>query len=328
MREGGRRTWRGRRRWTTLILTAGLCLGADFAVAAKTMNGFHLDHALIPIAEIQSGGPPRDGIPAIDAPRFVSGEAAHFLGDDDRVLGFAEGSISKAYPIRILDWHEIVNDRLGDQGLLVTYCPLCGTGVAFKVAGHDQFGVSGLLYNSDVLLYDRASDSLWSQVMAQAVTGPREGERLRLVVVRHTTWGAWRAEHPETIVLAPPDPPRADYATSPYDGYAQTQRLYFPVSAQSRLYHPKEMIVGVNLGERGQRAYPFAELAKVASPLLDSFGTARLRVHFDAAARTGWVEMQEGESGSMHEIPVVQGYWFAWYAFHPKTTVYRAPLAQ
>jgi len=115
---------------------------------------------LVPERDIQFGGPPRDGIPAIDRPEFVPANEAGFLTDRDRVLGFAQGSVTKAYPIRILDWREIVNDALGEHGLLVTYCPLCGTGIAFDVAHRDDFGVSGLLYNSDVLLYDRMTQSL------------------------------------------------------------------------------------------------------------------------------------------------------------------------
>ncbi len=112
--------------WTTTLLCV-VSEGTHAAAAVK--NGFELGDATIPVHEIRFGGPPRDGIPAIDTPWFVRADDARFLADDDRVLGFARGNASKAYPIRILDRHEIVNDKNGDHGLLVTYCPLCGTGM-------------------------------------------------------------------------------------------------------------------------------------------------------------------------------------------------------
>ena len=149
--------------------------------SALQMNGFDLTGASVPIDEIHHGGPPRDGIPSIDQPRFVSAVEADFLKPDDRVLGFHRPGIARAYPISILNWHEVVNDRVGGEPIAVTFCPLCGTGMVFstRVDGRDlTLGVSGLLYNSDVLLYDRQTESLWSQIMSEAVSGPMKGSRL------------------------------------------------------------------------------------------------------------------------------------------------------
>ena len=170
---------------------------------ALVKNGFDLQGSLVPAKEIRHGGPPRDGIPALDQPRFIPAASASYLKPDDRVLGMELNGIVKAYPIRILDWHEIANDDFNGQPVVVTYCPLCGTGMAFSAqigGSRTTFGVSGLLYNSDVLLYDRQTDSLWSQLLGKAITGPLKGTELKLIPLRHTTWRAWKSEHPDTLV--------------------------------------------------------------------------------------------------------------------------------
>jgi hypothetical protein len=161
-----------------LAFALALTLAAA-AAGAQTLNGFDLKGASVPVQAIERGGPPKDGTPAIDRPRFVPAARAA-LADADRVLGVARGGVARAYPVRILHWH-VVNDRIGDQALAVTYCPLCGTGVAFRARladGDASFGVSGLLDNSDVVLYDRRTESLWSQLLAEAVSGPLKGTKL------------------------------------------------------------------------------------------------------------------------------------------------------
>ena len=172
---------------------------------SRSYNGFDVADALIPATQIHLGGPPRDGIPALDEPRFVAAARADFLQPGDAVLGLALHGVAKAYPIAIMNWHEIVNDRFGARAVAVTYCPLCGTGVAFDahVAGRRlQFGVSGLLYNSDVLLYDRESESLWSQLLMKAVSGPLRGRTLTTLPLTHTRWSAWRQQHTDPLVLS------------------------------------------------------------------------------------------------------------------------------
>ncbi|MFZ0789299.1 MAG: DUF3179 domain-containing protein, partial [Chromatiaceae bacterium] len=178
---------------------------AASALAAPVKNGFDLVGALVPVSAILPGGPERDGIPAIDRPRFLPADEAPEVRTGDRVLGLRLDGQARAYPIAILNWHEIVNDRFGDLPVAVTYCPLCGTGMAFRAeAGGKplQFGVSGLLYNSDVLLYDRQSESLWSQIDRRAISGPHKGERLEALPLEHTTWGDWQQRHPDTLVLS------------------------------------------------------------------------------------------------------------------------------
>jgi hypothetical protein len=214
----------------------------------------------------------------------------------------------------------VVNDRIGSESIAVTYCPLCGTGIAFLPpagSGKHGFGVSGLLYNSDVLLYDRETESLWSQLRMQAVAGPLRGERLTAVPLTHTSWGAWRAEHPDTQVLSTDTGFDRDYARDPYAGYTASSEIYFPVSASSRRYHPKERVLGLEVDGRF-KAYPFAELSRSGhTEISDSFAGSRLTIRFDPTAESA---RAFDESGA--EVAAVTGFWFAWYAFHPETEVY------
>lgn len=299
------------------------CLFVSTGLAASRTNGFDLSDTLVPSAQIHHGGPPRDGIPAIDEPKFVDADEANYLADDDRVLGMSRHGITKAYPIRILNYHEIVNDKFSDEAVVVSFCPLCGTGMAFsaKVGGRiHRFGVSGLLYNSDVLLYDRETESLWSQIMRKAISGEMKGTTLDQLVLTHTTWRDWRERHPDTRVLSIETGHARDYSRSPYAGYESTPRVFFPVSYKNRKYHPKELVMGVTIGERA-KVYPFAELSKGPSVVNDRFAGRRLTIEFDAHNRNGRIIDQKGE-----EIPTTIAYWFAWVAFHPDTEVFEAAV--
>ena len=296
-----------------LLLFGGRVFSAFFD------NGFDITDPLIPKDEIHHGGPPRDGIPAIDHPEFVTADAAEFLAEDDRVLGIVRNGEAKAYPIRILDWHEIVNDQFNGEPIVVSYCPLCGTGMAFDadVGGQARsFGVSGLLYNSDVLLYDRESESLWSQVLRRSISGPLKGQELKQIPMAHTTWRDWRRHNPQTLVLSSQTGHDRDYSQSPYSGYELSNRIWFPVKNQSNQFHPKELVIGLNVDGR-TKAYPFAELSKGPSTIADRLGNVRLNVEFDAVNRTGRVLDKAG-----NEIPTTIAFWFAWYAFFPDTEVY------
>jgi hypothetical protein len=302
------------------LVSACICLSISAAWAAPVKNGFDLGDATVPVDEIRQGGPPRDGIPSIDEPRFVLGSASK-LSPSDRVLGVFVGGVAKAYPIGILNWHEIVNDRFGDQRIVVTFCPLCGTGMAFdaRVAGRERtFGVSGLLYNSDVLLYDRESESLWSQIAKSAVSGTLKGEHLNPVVTTHTTWADWQRRYPGTVVLSENTGHVRDYGRDPYRGYESSRDVYFPVARTDPRYHPKERVIGLELN--GQvKAYPFVELSQGSARLADRVGDQPVIVEFDAEQQTGRVLDQHGV-----ELPTVIAFWFAWSAFHPQGEVYRS----
>lgn len=303
------------------ILLAWLLLAISAAAWAIQKNGFDLTGSAVPPDEIMQGGPPRDGIPAIDRPQFVKAREARFLKNSDRVLGVERGGIAKAYPVRILNWHEIVNDAIGAERIAVTFCPLCGTGMAYLSEANGaplSFGVSGLLYNSDVLLYDRQTNSLWSQLLSQAVSGPMKGARLTLIALTHTTWKDWKERHPQTLVLSTETGFERDYARDPYEGYAQNPAIMFPVKGQSARYHPKEQVVGVEVNGKF-KAYPFVELSKHRGEVADTVGDKKVVVRFNPEHRTATVFDSAGK-----EIPSVIAFWFAWYAFHDDTEIFHA----
>lgn len=303
-----------------LLLFAMLMTNVTRKGVAQVKNGFDLTNASVDAEKIKSGGPPRDGIPSLDNPKFILQNQADYLEDSDRVLGIRRNGMAKAYPIRILTWHEIVNDRVGNEPVLVTYCPLCGSGMAFKstVANRNlEFGVSGLLYNSDVIMYDRQTESLWPQLKAKAISGPLKGMELEQIPLTHTTWKDWVSKHPETKVLSKKTGYNRNYNKDPYAGYEDSRQTYFPVDNQGDDYHPKDLVMGVIQGEE-QVAYPFPELENAKVPFEDQIDGKKVTVHFDEENRSGRIVTENGE-----ELPSVTMYWFAWSAFYPDGKVYK-----
>ncbi len=287
------------------------------------LNGFDLSNARVPASAIQRGGPPKDGIPAIDRPRFVAAAQAS-LSADDRVLGVTVNGDARAYPLRILNWHEVVNDQVGGQPVVVTYCPLCGTGMAFdaRVDGRARsFGVSGLLYNSDVLLYDRDTQSLWSQIMRTAVSGPAAGRMLVQLPLAHTTWSDWRTRHPDTRVLSTDTGHVRDYSHDPYAGYESRERLMFDVAHRDHRLEAKAWVLGLQVGAEA-KAYPLSALAArlgERGELEDRVGGRRVRIRYDAGHRSAEAVDEQGKP-----LPSTMAYWFAWVAFFPHTALLSA----
>ena len=160
--------------------------------------------------------PIRDCIRSIDYPRFVTADEADFLKADDLILGIVIDGDARAYPAKILDHHEIVNDTVGGKPIAITFCPLCGSGVAMSRVMGDvvtEFGVSGILYNSDLVIYDRASNTLWSQIEGVAIAGPNTGQKLATLPVTMTRWSRWQKKHPVSKVLSSDTGFGQDYST-------------------------------------------------------------------------------------------------------------------
>jgi len=276
-------------------------------------TGFMLKPSLIPESDILSGGPPKDGIPALTFPKVEPGNlGSTWLNDDDFILGVVVNGHARAYPVRILNWHEIINDRIGKKRFVITYCPLCGSGMAFDT--RDQFGVSGLLYQSDVLLYDKKTETLWSQLMMQAVTGPRMGETLKLMPLTHTTWKAWHKQHPDTTVLSRHTGYYRDYNRDPYGDYGKSRSIYFPVRNKDDRLHPKTWVIGLEL-DGDFRAWEISAI-KQAGEVRETWN------HHDLIIRNreGIVEIVDASTGNRLNSVVL--YWFAWATFHPDTSLY------
>jgi len=281
-------------------------------------NGFDLSESVIPVDRIMQGGPPKDGIPALTNPKFVSASKVDFLKDDDKIIGVSINGEHKAYPIKILNYHEIVNDNLGGSPIVITYCPLCGSGIVFSAIIDSQvlhFGVSGLLYNSDVLMYDKETNSLWSQLMMQAVSGKLKEKEMMFLPSEHTKWQDWKERYPDTKVLSTNTGFPRDYNRKPYDGYTLTPTLYFPVQHSSDAIPVKKQVLGVEVDGKF-KAYSFTDLTKAGTSLLDSLNGVKYTIGFDSSNRSAKIIK------SSKPIKYVTSYWFAWYTFHPDTEVY------
>lgn len=281
-------------------------------------NDFNVSNALIPVNEIKWGGVKVDGIPPIDNPKFLDAGKASYLQSQDMVLGLELNGQAKAYPIRIMNWHEIVNDQIGDLPVVITFCPLCGSGMAFSrvVAGQlKDFGVSGLLYNSDVLLYDRQTRSLWSQLMGKAISGKEKGKELQFYSLETSTWSDWKSRHPDTKVLSTDTGFPRDYSHTPYQEYVRSDRIMFGVSDYSDKFHAKEKVLGVNY-KGVSKAYPFSELKKTGQEIIsDRIEGKSINIKFNKEANTAFIQNDD--------IYALTLFWFAWYTFHPETKVYR-----
>ncbi|RMF89491.1 MAG: DUF3179 domain-containing protein [Planctomycetota bacterium] len=305
---------------TTCLLTAVTAGERSFAQPnARARSGFDLQRLTIPLQEIRSGGPPKDGIPAITNPRTVPAARAKYLTSSDRVIGVVLKGQARAYPLRILNQHEIVNDRLGGVPIAVTYCPLCDSAVVFDrrtPLGELEFGVSGLLYNSNVLMYDRQKQRLWSQMAMQGVSGDAAGVKLRVIPFETTTWSDWRNRHPEGDVLSDRTGFNRNYQADPYAGYARTDRLWFPVRPLDRRLPPKTRVLGVIVGEKA-RAYPIAAFGKSKQVRDESLAGKHFRIEIDG--KNGIARVVEADD----DVQWAYTYWFAWYAFHPNTEIVR-----
>ena len=211
--------------------------------------------------EILSGGPPRDGIPALDDPRFIRVPDAQGLFDREPVLTVEiDGAAPRAYPIRYLMWHEIVNDRIGAVPVAVTFCPLCNSGITFdrRVKGEVlSFGVTGKLRHSDMIMYDRQTESWWQQAEGRGIVGVMTGVELAMLPTWMESWAEFRARHPAGLVMAEPGFNR-DYGRNPYRNYDSAQRPF--------LYGGELPPHGIPALARvvrvGDRAWPLSRLAE------------------------------------------------------------------
>ena len=292
-------------------------------VYAQTFNGFKVNNSTVPHSEIFSGGPPKGGIPALTDPMFENISAGKWLQDDSRVLGISKNGITKAYPLNIMNWHEIVNDQFGNSYVMVSYCPLCFSGMAFnaKINGERHlFGVSGLLYNSDVLLFDHNTESLWSQIMSRAISGEYVNTELEPVPLENTTWLDWRTRHPDTLVLSRDTGYTRDYSHDPYKNYRQSPETIFPVKFRSKGYHPKEIVIGITIDNHA-KAYPIIELSKSENKIFsDIVANKTVLIEFNSNERSARIF-----DANCVPLPATTLYWFAWYTFHPDTEIYKTP---
>lgn len=296
-------------------------------------SGFDLSFSLIRKQEILSGGPRKDGIPALTEPAFIAAKAADYLKSKDEVIGVAIGGQARAYPLKVMNWHEIVNDVVGGKPIMVTYCPLCRSALVFDRLIDGQvrdFGVSGRLWNSNVLMYDRQAspkdESLWSQIQMRAVTGPaaKKGLKLELLPSMLTTWREWQSLHPDTVVLSTKTGHPRNYGGSAYAGYFSNDNLMFPVNRQGerlRRFRNKEPMVIVRNGDK-MKAYAVRDIAEAGSQrayLEDKLSEDIVCLKYLKESESVDVELMN-EKG--RALPVAYMFWFSLNALLPEVEVY------
>ncbi len=280
---------------------------------------FNTKDLTIPRDQIRSGGPPKDGIPSLTDPKTATVEDAKYA-DGDRMVVVTVGDATRAYPIKVLNWHEAINDKLGEVPIAVIYCPLCDSvSVVDRRMGDAtlEFGISGLLYNSNVLLYDRKHNALWSQVGLEAVSGPHAGESLKHLPWSITTFERLKKTHPKASVVTTETGHRRDYARNPYARYFATDRLMFPVAQHDHRLKHKDPVVGVQVGDH-TKAYPVDRIVKAGGKVIDRLGDHKITLKADDAGNVAVIEAPA-------EARTVHTFWFAWVAFHPKTELYASP---
>jgi hypothetical protein len=285
----------------------------DVDILAETFGFDESTRKSIQLDKLMQGCPARDCIPSIDDPKYVAAANAGHVADDDLVITLAYKGEHFAFPTSVLDHHEIVNGTFAGAPLAITWCPLCGSAVGIERTVGDTvttFGVSGVLYNSDLVLYDRTTETLWDQIEAKGIVGPLTGEQLVLVPVSMSKWSRWRTKHPDTLVLSTDTGFDKDYSQDRYAEYRESTRLFMPVSAEDDRVHAKTVVFGFTLND-GDVAITEAALARG--------GSYTGEIHGDSAVITlredGSVSMQRDGSTSYP----IRLFWFAWYTFHPET---------
>jgi len=277
----------------------------------------------IPLNEILSGGPPKDGIPSIDNPKFVrTAEADEFLSNEDPGLGFIWKGEARFYPYQILVFHEIVNDTVQGDPVLVTYCPLCATGIVFErlVDGkEEEFGVSGKLWQSNLLMYNRSSDpqkeSLWSQVLGEAVLGESTGIKLTILPSDTVRYGDWKKKNPGTKVLSRDTGAARSYGRDPYGDYYTNTSVSFGATFNDTRLHPKAFVLGIELDGKFKA---YHEDALREGITVDTFSNRKVTIE---KSSIGEVRMFIGESKT--PIPYIGSFWFSWLAVHPETELFK-----
>lgn len=345
---------------TIVIMCAALGL-VVLASSCKKSNSAAPDGSgewLIPESEIRDGGPGKDGIPALTDPPFIPVGQVGFLQNNDLITGVRIGNAIWGFPHRILDRHEIVNVLNNvAQPFVLSYCPLTGTAMAWPARAGDSdqsFGVSGLLYNSNLILYDRQTDSYWAQMLMKCVNGQRIRENANMIHVIETTWSTWQLLYPNSQVMSDQTGFTGLYDVYPYGDYKTSNGLLFPVANEDDRLHKKQRVHGVMVGDQ-TKVYVINRFLNGTTVSHDTFNGVELVVvgdttlnftvsfertlsdgtvlNFTALPNSLPVVMQDDEGnrwdifgravsgprGGTQLTPTLSynAYWFAWAAFFP-----------
>jgi hypothetical protein len=305
----------------TLALSVALAAPATSNPFAESWPATDFTRLTIDLAEVMSGGPPRDGIPAITGPDYIPATAETRLDPREPVVTWQPDSgPARAYPIRYLMWHEIVNDVVDGQPVTVTFCPLCNTAIVFDPVLDGttlDFGVSGLLRHSDMIMYDRQTDSWWQQATGEGIAGTHAGRDLVQRVSWMESWESFRAAHPDGLVMDEPGWPR-DYGRNPYAGYDSGRPFLYAGDFPDNGLDPVERVVRV-----GDRAWPLTRLrsegsiteAGLSLTWTEGQASALDTARIGAGREVGNIRVRDAAGRDvLHDIPFA----FAFHAFHPE----------
>jgi Protein of unknown function (DUF3179) len=287
----------------------------------------------VPLAEIQPGGPPKDGIPAIDDPHFTPPKAVDWLEDREPVILVEVGGETRGYPLQILIWHEIVNDEVAGVPVAVTFCPLCNTAIVFdrRVRGDAlTFGTTGRLRDSDLVMYDRETESWWQQFCGEAIVGELTGAELEQLPARIVSWKELRNEHPDALVLDRDTGFERDYGRNPYAGYdsVDSPPIFATRNEDDDRLPPKERVVYVEAGDDAL-AVPYSSLARERLIRAEtSRGELAVRWRSDVASPLDEASVAAGRvvgAASVlvdgQPVPFSEPFWFAVAAFRPDVEI-------
>jgi len=283
----------------------------------------------VELDDIMSGGPPKDGIPSIDDPKFVSVAESADLAPTEPVVALAIEGDARAYPLRILTWHEIVNDVVGGVPVAVTYCPLCNSSIVFdrRVAGAaTEFGTTGKLRNSDLVMYDRATESWWQQFLGEAIVGERTGTLLKMIPARLDSWERFAARHPDGKVLVPNNPGMRSYGMNPYAGYDSSARPFLYRGPLPEGIAPLARVIKV--GDQAWSLDSLREKGRIESGGLvltwQPGQNSALDSRMIAEGReVGNVVAQRNAEGGLEDVAYDVTFAFVFHAFHPDGTLHR-----
>ncbi len=341
--------------------TTGKTTGNTTGNTTGSGNSGSNDGWLIPLDEVFDGGPGKDGIPALNDPEKIDVNHSDndYLKNGDLVLGIKSGDEITAYPHPILDWHEIINDKAGDLKVAVTYCPLTGTGVGWSRMINNSlstYGVSGLLYNTNLIPYDRLTGSNWSQIGLQCVNGELIGNIPEIIQLIEMPWELWKQLYPDSKVISSSTGHSRNYGYYPYGGYRTEQGLIFPISRNDNRLPQKERVLGIIINEK-VRVYRFESFSNTLETLNVQFEGENLAIIgrknqymiafktkmedgtsliISPSGKEGIFIDQEGNEWNLfgeavsgqrqaQHLPSVNsfmGYWFSFAAFYPEVSIH------
>ena len=278
--------------------------------------------------EILSGGPPKDGIPSIDKTQFKPIAEISDIAEQAPIIGLTINGDARAYPLSVLMWHEIVNDTVGKKPVTVTYCPLCNAALVFDRTVNGQvldFGTTGKLRNSDLVMYDRQSESWWQQFTGEAIVGEMLGTELVLVPSRLESFGEFKNRHPDGKVLVPNNPAARNYGRNPYVGYDSAARPFLYRGAMPEGINPMARVVMVRSGTE-PRAISLAllrdkksvDIAGIKLSWRPGQASALDTSEIAKGRDVGTVLAQKlGDDGKLRDVPYDVTFAFVFHAFHP-----------